>query len=99
MEETVKHHAHSIQSWDSLRLERHIEHRRQREDQLRFEDTFLASDIEENWKEHRGGKYDKIERDMHIYYYLSCLFHSQHYNLQPMSGVPISHSDKNPQKS
>lgn len=60
-----------------------------------MEDTFLVSDIQENWKEHQDGKHDKIERDMHIYYYFSCLPHSQYYNLQSVRGSLTLHLDEN----
>lgn len=96
MEEAATQHANSIQSRDPVRLKRDLKQIRHREDQYSFEDTFLASDIQKNWKEYRDGKHDKIERDMHIYYYLSCLFHSQCYNLQSLSRGLISHLDKNP---
>ena len=96
MEETATQHARSIQSRDPVRLKRDLEQIRHREDQYSFEDAVLASDTQENWKEHRDRKYDKTERDMHIYYYLSRLFHNQCYNLQSMSRGLISHLDKNP---
>lgn len=99
MEETATQHTRSIQSRDPVRLKRDLEQIWHREEQYSFEDPLLASDTRENWKERRDGKYDKIERDVHIYYYLSRLFHSQCYNLQSMSRGLILHLDKNPRKS
>lgn len=86
MEKTATQHARSIQSRDPVWLKRDLEQIKYREEQYNFEDTLL----------HRDGKYDKIERDMHIYYYLSRLFHSQCCNLESMSRGLILHLDKNP---